>query len=398
MLSRLSCASLALLLAAACADEKGPEEDLPTEEGKLDSFSRPSYQGDLPFSVSDTGILTADERHLVWTFQLSGPASIHTFTSRVPHYASIDTVLYLYKLGPTGWGPYIARNDDDGRNGWSSLDRDLDAGDYRILVKGHAAATRGRFQVQLDCTGAGCEPPPSCVFGSAYYEIGEQPHLVVTNRAKLRSPAGLSPLRITQIIDAVHQSSHTDVSTIEEAFAAVDQSEFNVVSIYEPLAARTFTAIEYGAGDNSYGAIFAGETSTMVTNIHDGDLENCTVVPSVCLLGSSYNDLRNSPAFTRSDERIVTTASELSGLAAQQALAAIRVAYTDATDLANGLTLIDAGGLHLATYTHTATGLTLSAFDYGAGDNAYGAVYNAGTLTPAATINDLDFYNCSVFE
>ena len=36
-------------------------------------------------------------------------------------------------------------------------------------------------------------------------------------------------------------------------------------------------------------------------------------------------------------------------------------------------------------------------YDYGAGDNVYGAIYTAGTTTLAAEIHDGDFYACSLF-
>jgi hypothetical protein len=113
-----------------CDDTKGPEEDAPAD-GKLDSFRTPTDHGVIAFGQSQTAKLTADELHHTWSFTLSGPAALHAFTSRVPHKASIDTVLYLYRRTATGWGAYLARNDDDGRADWSSLDRDLAAGEYR---------------------------------------------------------------------------------------------------------------------------------------------------------------------------------------------------------------------------------------------------------------------------
>ncbi|MEJ7600990.1 MAG: hypothetical protein WKG01_24000 [Kofleriaceae bacterium] len=374
---------------------KPPEDDVPVD-GKLDSFPSPTYHGDLPFSTAAVGRLTADEGFHTWTFQLSAPAQIHAFTSRVPHEKSIDTVLYLYKLGPNGWGPYVARNDDDGRNQWSSIDRDLETGQYRLLVKGHTRALRGKFNLTADCTGDGCAPPAGCLFGDTYNDIRENP-LLAPAYSKVTSPVGLSDLDKQRVIIAVQQSSHTDVTTVEEAFERVDQHEFNFVRIYEPAGARTFTAIEYGAGDNSYGAIFYWDTTDLVSSIHDGDLEGCTVEPEVCLLGSSWNDLKTSPDFTTTSERVVTQASELTGIAAEQALAAIRVAYEDATDLADGLEHIDQSELNVITKRHT-SGAIVDIFEYGAGDNSYGAVFNGGALTMAAEINDLDFYGCSLFE
>lgn len=384
-------------LLLACDDAKGPEENLP-EDGKLDSFRTPTDHGAISFGAAVSAKLTATEQHHTWTLTLSGPAQLHAFTSRVPHAASIDTVLYLYKRTATGWGSYIERNDDDGRNHWSSIDRALDAGEYRVLVKGYAASTKGLFNLTVDCDGAGCSAAPTCLFGATYGDIAGNPNLVVSSSQRLTSPAGLSELDKQRIIIALHQSTHTDVTTVEEAFAAADQGEVNVVRLYEPAAARTYTAIEYGAGDNSYGAIFYWDTTNLVSRIHDGDLEACTVKPEVCLVGSSWGELKTNPAFTEISSRVVTSASQLSGVPAQQALAAIRVAYEDATDLADGLTRVDDNQVNVHTLKHATSGASIDVFEYGAGDNSYGAVFRAGTLTTAAEIHDLDFYGCALFQ
>ena len=386
---------LPIALAVSCTESKPVEEDVPTD-GKLDSFRTPTHHGDIAYGEPAIGRLTADEGFHTWTFELSAPSTIHAFTSRVPHEASLDTVLYLYQLGPNGWGSYIARNDDDGRNYWSSIDRDLPAGQYRVLVKGYLRSIRGKFQVTVDCDGVGCSPAPGCLFGSTYGDIMTNPKLAASY-SKVTSPTNLGELDKSRVILAVQQSSHTDVMTVEEAFERVDQHEFNFVRIYEPAAARTYTAIEYGAGDNSYGAIFYWDTTELVSSIHDGDLEGCSVKPEVCLLGSSWNDLKTSTAYTTTSARVVTQASELTGVAAMQALAAIRVAYEDATDLADGLTKIDGSELNVITRRHS-SGKLVDIFEYGAGDNSYGAVFHGGSTMMAAEINDLDFYGCNLFE
>ena len=44
-------------------------------------------------------------------------------------------------------------------------------------------------------------------------------------------------------------------------------------------ATRTrVVAIEFGAGDNSYGAVFSGGTTRIVARIQDGDLAGCTLL------------------------------------------------------------------------------------------------------------------------
>src|SRR6476646_7491981 len=66
----------------------------------------------------------------------------------------------------------------------------------------------------------------------------------------------LSALERAQIVAAVQESAHTDVTTVEEAFDRVDQHEINRIVLWYANANQFYTEIEFGAGDNSYGAIF----------------------------------------------------------------------------------------------------------------------------------------------
>src|ERR1043165_999554 len=87
-----------------CLDAKGEESDVP-EDGKLDSFRVPTDHGALAFGELQSAKLTADQGFHTWIFSLSGTAGVKALTSRKPHYASVDTVLYLYKKGANGsWG------------------------------------------------------------------------------------------------------------------------------------------------------------------------------------------------------------------------------------------------------------------------------------------------------
>ncbi|MEZ4368042.1 MAG: proprotein convertase P-domain-containing protein [Kofleriaceae bacterium] len=274
-------ATVALAAAPGCLDDgaaKGDESEVP-EDGKLDSFRSPTYHGPIGFGVREEATLAApDDRFHTWDFTLSGPADLVMNT--LPPYTTarkVDTVLYLYRETERGWGSYIARNDDANGKVWSELRRSLGAGHYRVLVKGYDVATAGRFTVGVACTGAGCEPAvtePTCLLGPTFYEWREDPRFNTYLDAKVTDAGGLTELEQEQIIRAVQESSHTDVTTIEAAFEAVDQHEFNRVERRGPTG-DILTAWEYGAGDNSYGAIFFANTLDRAAAIHDGDLYHC---------------------------------------------------------------------------------------------------------------------------
>ncbi|MBK9035750.1 MAG: hypothetical protein IPL61_31625 [Myxococcales bacterium] len=401
-LRRLAVTSLlALLAASACVEvddssSKGEEEEVPAD-GKLDSFARPTDHGAVPFATPVEATLTATARHHTWTFALTGDASIHAFTG--PGLASrqiVDTVLYLYKQRADGsWGPYVARNDDYQGSLFSSLTRTLGAGTYRILVKGYAASTRGPFMAMVECTGAGCAPADTCLFGATFGDLLESTAYAITGDRELRATDWLGPVDQARVVRAVQQSAHTDVMTAAEAFAAVDGQVIRRLDLYDEAGGRAFVALEYGAGDNSYGAVFGYDSAELVSKIHDGDLEACTARAQVCGLGADYSTTRNGGDFTLISANVVSAAGQLSGVDATDALAAIRVAYAEATSLADGLTRVDGRTLNVVDLRHGATGTIVRAFEYGAGDNGYGAIFRAGTAERLASIVDLTYYDCA---
>ena len=95
----------------------------------------------------------------------------------------------------------------------------------------------------------------------------------VESRVKVTDAGQVDATLERQIIEACHQSSYTDVRTLADAFAAVDQGEFVITQAKDKKTGALYTAIDYGAGDNTYGAIFARGATTPLASIHDGDLE-----------------------------------------------------------------------------------------------------------------------------
>jgi hypothetical protein len=85
----------------------------------------------------------------------------------------------------------------------------------------------------------------------------------------------LTALEKAQIIEAVRESAHTDVMTVEEAFDRVDQHEINLLIARDTNTNQFFVRVEFGAGDNSYGAIFYWDTAVKAAAIHDGFEEEC---------------------------------------------------------------------------------------------------------------------------
>lgn len=115
----------------------------------------------------------------------------------------------------------------------------------------------------------------TCALGTTYHNAIQGVGVHVVSKRVVTSAAELSALERDQVVLAAHASSHDDVTTAEQALDRFDQGEVNVVELWDTTGRRSFTAFEYGAGDNSYGRIFARGTTETAALIGDGDLREC---------------------------------------------------------------------------------------------------------------------------
>ncbi|WP_164001890.1 hypothetical protein [Pyxidicoccus caerfyrddinensis] len=135
----------------------------------------------------------------------------------------------------------------------------------------------------LTATGCGASVDvgsPEVEMGSAKSALGPGPcpmgnQLITHEVLTPASIPSLSALDRAQIIAAVHESTHTDVITIEEAFDAVDEDLINRFVLRDSYTNQFYVEIEYGAGDNSYGAYLYWGTAQVAAAIHDGFPEEC---------------------------------------------------------------------------------------------------------------------------
>lgn len=140
-----------------------------------------------------------------------------------------------------------------------------------------------RFQYEhLNGCQAALRPRFDCALGLSTRElIRPGPRSVVLSRRVLTAAEVAPGLLAEQVVLAVRQSAHDDVANVTEAFDRVDAGEINALDLWEGTSGRAVTVIEYGAGDNSYGAVFEHGTATLVARIQDGDLYRPTDAPSL---------------------------------------------------------------------------------------------------------------------
>jgi hypothetical protein len=268
-----------------------------------------------------------------------------------------------------------------------------------VIVKGMQANAEGELMLRLDCEGAGC-PTEQCLFGDSFYDLRQLPYGATTTYAlgELTAGSPLSAAEEAQIIAAVQVSAlGENVTTIEEAFAAVDEGEIQRFGVYDSLAGRSFVAFEYGAGDSSYGAFFEGESPARVAEIGDGEIRECIAVPRTCILGRTYREAEHMPDLALVSRRTITKPSQVNRpFLKEQILIAVAQSSHEASTLAEVFSAVDEGELVYSMYRH-ADGRELVAIEYGAGDNSYGAFFAAGGTTMVASIQDGDLYGCTAW-
>lgn len=93
------------------------------------------------------------------------------------------------------------------------------------------------------------------------------------SRTDVTSASQVDALLKEQIIAACHQSTYEHVTTLAEAFEAVDQGEFVIREVKDKKTGELYTSIDYGAGDSTYGAIFKKGSATPAAAIHDGEVQ-----------------------------------------------------------------------------------------------------------------------------
>lgn len=106
--------------------------------------------------------------------------------------------------------------------------------------------------------------------GLSFYELRQR--VTIDSEQRFTTPEGVDATLAQQFINACHTSSYTHVQSLSDAFGAVDGGEFVVRNFTDPVNGKAYTAIDYGAGDSTYGAIFEAGSTGIAFDIQDGEL------------------------------------------------------------------------------------------------------------------------------
>jgi hypothetical protein len=114
----------------------------------------------------------------------------------------------------------------------------------------------------------------ACLFGEALWEMEENPDIVETasNEVTVAGLSAISEIRKEQIRLGM-QHHHGEPISLEEAIEQTDERAV-FMRDYRTPDARTFVVYDFGAGDNTFGFIYA-VADQMQAEIGDGDIYDC---------------------------------------------------------------------------------------------------------------------------
>jgi hypothetical protein len=197
-------------------------------------------------------------------------------------------------------------------------------------------------------------------------------------------------------VRAMQASSHTDVTTAEEAFARADGGVINRLEMRDWLAVRRYFSYEYGAGDNSYGAIFDERDVEPAAEIHDGDIAECRVPPATCIFGQHY-DLAAEPNLAITLEATFDPGSDTTQLIRDQILIAARLYLPDVSGMTNLFSRVTDSEVRRVDVVHTPTRREFSFYTFILGDHRFGAAFVKNTTTLSVEIEDSVYNRCDAF-
>jgi hypothetical protein len=233
------------------------------------------------------------------------------------------------------------------------------------------------------------------VFGSTFSEVDRQ-RFAFGSETTLTSPAGLDATARAQIVRAMHASSHTDVTTAEQAFARADSGEINRIEMRDGFAVRSYITWEYGAGDNSYGAIFDERDVEPAAEIHDGDIYECNLPAQTCIFGTHY-DLAAQPDLAILREATFDPGSDTTAIIRNQIVAAAQLYVPELTTVGAVFARVTDNEVRRVDVVHTPTRREFSFYTFILGDHRFGAAFWKDTTSFAVEIEDSVFERCDAF-
>lgn len=233
----------------------------------------------------------------------------------------------------------------------------------------------------------------SCVLGRTLDElVSDDARVVQTDRLDASSywPEDL----LAQAL-AFGRASGVVATRASELLAGLGVVTLERTTVYDRPSARSFVA--FARPDRSEGLVFAERSERVVARIVDGAFTSCAAPRARCHVGTTERDFLDEPRLVTLADRTLTAATPPDPVDLGRMLVAVRVARPEVASAEAAFASVDAGEVRRVVRREPATSRVFTMFVYGAGDNAYGAVFEDGDV-PVVEIHDGDFYGCTALD
>ena len=364
---------LAAGLITACGEsstspEKGalPSTPFVGQDAKGDVSDHVTRRGALVFGQAAASEFVQDKQLDGHTITLSAGAKIDVEVTQRGSSRGLDTTLWVFgPRGALGYGSKAIAFDDD--DGWGQLSRirslEVEAqGEYLIIVGTYGNQGRGRYQLLAACLSEECAPLPVSGPVACHPEIAGAVLACVAGKtadtgSALAGPAALDACLTAEVLTPA----------------------------YDTLCAGS------GAGfcqlPSQEGVAIAASPCRAALTVHH----------RACLFGDNYHDLQHLPGLGVESQRMLGNPDGLDDLDKKQILAALVASdYDDIATINDAFDEVDEGIIWRTTLFDQTGRRGFVVYEFGLGDNSYGAYFAAGGTDWVARIGDGDVYDCTV--
>ncbi len=364
---------------AACSDVAEKSSELPfdaLEAGKSDSIA---LAGALTFTTPVSGQLDKSIPRATYTLEVRPGAKVDLEVTHKGTSAALDTIMTV--VGPTAADvastPLVGRDDDSGWGFHSKLKGlTLAAGGrYLVTVSTYNGKQKGKYTLVATCKSGDCAPLPIGPIAPPFDDRYCHPQLLTGMNVCIDEQMA-DPDRNPVTMDALEVArACADAEPVAPAHDAICATE---------TPAPSWCALSYEEFWNSAASLCVDPAVAYARGRE-------------CVFGGSWHDLKQGPVGVYiTHARVVTSVAGLSATEQAQLVAAVNVSAAEVTTPTEALDAVDESAVNIVDLWDATHHRAFTGYEYGAGDNSYGAIFEHGTTTIAARIQDSDFYACAV--
>lgn len=191
-----------------------------------------------------------------------------------------------------------------------------------------------------------------------------------------------------QIMTSVRAVGIPGVNTLADAASKVDGGAFAITHFSDPETSQQLIGIDYGSGDNTYGAIFEAGSERPLFTIKDDELAAPTSAKPITTGMETFGAVLDRVTVHAKNK--VGPKDAITDLLAEQLLVAGQLAILPRPEtLAEAFSRTDEREFVVRDLTDPATGKDYVCIDYGVGGgNTFGAIFEKGSTEIAIAIID----------